>query len=361
MGKESAYYNALDQKRRRETNNLKKILPQHAHGFVEECLIKHELSTAFNYTQDLHFFYQYIKDSNPMYSDVEIRDIPFDAIKNLGPQDINEFQNYIAEGHKPDKKGISKPVKERSVARKMATIRNYFKYLVKFDYLENDPTLKAVTKRVEKESRKVRRLDSDQVKMLVNSVENVSSVSERQRIMSEHTAKRDLAIITLLLNTGMRVSECVGLDLSDVNFDSNTVKIVRKGGFEDELYLNENIRNTLRDYINSERPTLLSEDDPNEPALFISLKHKRLSVRSIQHMIEKYGQNTGLDEKLTPHKLRRTYGTALYNKTGDIYMVADVLGHSDINTTSKHYAAIEEEHKRQASQVDIYGSEQNNE
>ena len=71
-------------------------------------------------------------------------------------------------------------------------------------------------------------------------------------------------------------------------------------------------------------------------------------------MIEKYGKNTGLSQKLTPHKLRRTYGTALYNKTSDIYMAADVLGHKDVNTTVKHYAAIEEEHKRQASQVDVY-------
>ena len=116
--------------------------------------------------------------------------------------------------------------------------------------------------------------------------------------------------------------------------------------------VNEIIRNTLKDYIKNERPTLL--ENAEDPALFISLKHRRMSIRSIQHMIEKYGKNTGLSQKLTPHKLRRTYGTALYNKTSDIYMVADVLGHNDVNTTVKHYAAIEEEHKRQASQVDVY-------
>ncbi len=361
MGENSAYYNNLYQKRRQDTDKYKKKLPIHAHGFVDECLLEHEVSTAFNYTQDLYFLYQYIKDSNPMYSGIEIKDIPFEAVENLGPQDINEFQNYIAQGHKPDKKGNVKPAKERAIARKMATVRNYFKYLMKYDYLSNDPTVKAVSKKKEKEKKEIRRLDSDQVKMLVSSVENITSVSLRQRKMSEKTAKRDFAIITLLLNTGIRVSECAGLDLTDVDFDTNTIKIVRKGGFEDQLYINENIRNTLRDYINNERPTLLPEDSENEPALFISLNHTRLTVRSIQHMVEKYGKNTGLSEKLTPHKLRRTYGTALYNKTSDIYMVADVLGHSDVNTTVKHYAAVEEEHKRRASQVDIYGSGQDNE
>ena len=202
------------------------------------------------------------------------------------------------------------------------------------------------------EKKDIRRLNSDQVQMLIDSVENVNSASYHSKVMSEITAKRDLAIVTLLLNTGIRVSECAGLDLTDVNFDENSITIVRKGGYEDHLYINELIRNTLKDYIKNERPTLL--ENAEDPALFISLKHRRMSIRSIQHMIEKYGKNTGLSQKLTPHKLRRTYGTALYNKTSDIYMVADVLGHKDVNTTVKHYAAIEEEHKRQASQVDVY-------
>ncbi len=161
--------------------------------------------------------------------------------------------------------------------------------------------------------------------------------------------------MTLFLNTGIRVSECAGLDLTDINFKDNKIEIVRKGGGKDYLYLNEDIRNTLIDYLEHERDALLNGVE--DPALFISLKQRRLSVRSIQHMVEKYGKNTGLSEKLTPHKLRRTYGTTLYNNTGDIYMVADVLGHKDINTTVKHYAAIDEEHKRKAAQISLYSKD----
>lgn len=353
MGENSAYYNSLQQKRRRDTESLKALLPQHSHGFIDECLLKYQINTAYNYTQDLYFFYRYIREKNPLCKKLEIKDIPFDVIENLGPQDINEFQVYIASGHKPDKNGNVKPAKGRAIARKMASVRNYFKYLLKFDYLKTDPTLKAVAIKKDHTKKDIRRLDADQVKMLMDSVVDVTSASTHSKVMSELTAKRDLAIITLLLNTGIRVSECAGLDLTDVNFSDNTITIVRKGGFEDHLYINEIIRNTLRDYIKNERDSLLEGE--NNPALFISLKHNRLSVRSIQHMVEKYGKNTGLSQKLTPHKLRRTYGTALYNKTSDIYMVADVLGHKDVNTTVKHYAAIEEEHKRIASQVDVYG------
>jgi site-specific recombinase XerD len=317
-------------------------------------MLRYQESTAVSYAQDILFFYGFLKSKNPLCKKLKIKEIPFEIIENLGPRDINEFQNYVASGHKPDKKGNIKPSNERAIARKMAAVRNYFKYLVKYDYLKVDPTLKAAVKKKDVEKKDIRRLNSEQVQMLMNSVSEVNSASYHSKVMSEVTSKRDLAIVTLLLNTGIRVSECAGLDLSDVNFDENTVTIVRKGGYEDHLYINEIIRNTLRDYIKNERPSLLG--DAEEKALFISLKHNRLSIRSIQHMIEKYGKNTGLSQKLTPHKLRRTYGTALYNKTSDIYMVADVLGHKDVNTTVKHYAAIEEEHKKQASQVDVYGT-----
>ncbi len=352
MGENSAYYNSLKQKALQNTEKIKVLLPQHAHGFIEECLLKYQPNTAFNYAQDILFFYRFLQERNPLCQNKEIKDIPFDVIENLGPQDINEFQNYVASGHKPDKNGDVKAANARAIARKMAVVRNFYKYLIKYEYIKTDPTLKAVSKKNDRESKKIRRLDQDQVKTLINSVSDVNSATFRSKVMSEITAKRDLAIITLILNTGIRVSECAGLDLSDVNFTKNTINIVRKGGFADELYINNAICSTLKDYIDHERQRLL--DGKKENALFISLKHNRLSVRSIQHMIEKYGKNSGFDQKLTPHKLRRTYGTALYNKTSDIYMVADVLGHKDVNTTVKHYAAIEEEHKKKASQVDIY-------
>ncbi len=353
MGKDSAYYISLAQKRRKDTDTLKYLLPQYAHGFVDECLLKYQLSTVFNYTQDIYFFYRFLKENNPLCKNFEIKDIPFEVIENLSHQDINEFQVYIAKGHKPTSKGI-KPAEDRAIARKMAALRRFYKYLLDNDYLRVDPTLKAVKKsKTEPKKKEIRRLRPDQVMSLMDSVKSVNSESYHSRVMSEVTAKRDLAIITLLLNTGIRVSECAGLDLTDIDFEENKLAIVRKGGYEDHLYFKKGVKDALTDYIDNERPSLLNGE--KSEALFISLKHCRMSVRSIQYMIAKYGKNTGLSEKLTPHKLRRTYGTALYNKTSDIYMVADVLGHKDVNTTINHYVDIEEEHKKKASNVDIYG------
>ena len=99
-----------------------------------------------------------------------------------------------------------------------------------------------------------------------------------------------------------------------------------------------------------EREELLGTDS-SEPALFLSIQKKRISVRAVENLVKKYSHTVTTVKHITPHKLRSTYGTSLYRETGDIYLVADVLGHSDVNTTKKHYAAIEEERRRGARNV----------
>ena len=153
-------------------------------------------------------------------------------------------------------------------------------------------------------------------------------------------------MMTLLLGTGMRVSECVGINIKDLDFQNNAVKVTRKGGNEVFLYFGEEVRETLADYL-EERQNALTKDE-NEDALFLSSQGKRIGVRTVQNMVKKYAQLVTPLKKITPHKLRSTYGTNLYRETGDIYLVADVLGHSDVNTTKKHYAALEDERRRSA-------------
>jgi site-specific recombinase XerD len=87
----------------------------------------------------------------------------------------------------------------------------------------------------------------------------------------------------------------------------------------------------------------------HENAFFLSMQNKRLSVRSVEKLVKKYASKVTSLKKITPHKLRSTYGTNLYKETGDIYLVADVLGHKDVNTTKKHYAAIDDSRRRMAA------------
>jgi len=155
--------------------------------------------------------------------------------------------------------------------------------------------------------------------------------------------------MTLLLGTGIRVSECVGLDINDVDFDNNGIKIRRKGGYEVIVYFGDEVREALLDYLEERKHMIACDGHTN--ALFLSLQMKRINVRSVENLVKKYASAVTRLKKITPHKLRSTYGTSLYRETGDIYLVADVLGHKDVNTTRKHYAAIEDDRRRSAANV----------
>ena len=143
------------------------------------------------------------------------------------------------------------------------------------------------------------------------------------------------------------MSECVGLDITDLDFDTNGMKIHRKGGAEVILYFGDEVREALENYLD-ERELILPREG-SEDALFLSLQKNRISVRAVENLVKKYSRTVTTLKNITPHKLRSTYGTQLYRETGDIYLVADVLGHSDVNTTRKHYAAMEDERRRQAA------------
>ena len=191
------------------------------------------------------------------------------------------------------------------------------------------------------------RLDVDEVAILLDQVENGSKLTNKQQRFHAQTKRRDLALLTLLLGTGIRVSECVGLNIQDVDFKNNGIKIRRKGGYEAILYFGDEVEKALLDYL-KEREKIIPVTG-NEDALFLSLQKKRMSVRSVENLVKKYSKLVTPLKKITPHKLRSTYGTSLYRETGDIYLVADVLGHKDVNTTKKHYAALDDERRRSAA------------
>ena len=181
---------------------------------------------------------------------------------------------------------------------------------------------------------------------VLDNVESGSHLSKTQQSFHGKNKTRDLALMTLLLGTGIRVSECVGLNIGDLDFKNDGISIHRKGGKEVTVYFGEEVEEALLAYM-EERKQIIPESG-HENALFLSSQKKRLGVRSVENIVQKYTDSLGLGKHITPHKLRSTYGTSLYRETGDIYLVADVLGHSDVNTTRKHYAALEDEQRRQA-------------
>ena len=216
--------------------------------------------------------------------------------------------------------------------------------MYKHEYIDTNPAARVDMPVIHDKA--IVKLDVDEVAILLDEVESGENLTKNQQRYHDKTKTRDLAIITVLLGTGIRVSECVGLNISDVDLKNNGIKIHRKGGNEAVVYFGEEVRDALLAYLEERKKVIAVEGHTD--ALFLSMQNKRISVRSVQILVKKYSQLVTNLKNITPHKLRSTYGTNLYNESGDIYLVADVLGHKDVNTTKKHYASLEDQRRREA-------------
>ncbi len=344
MGKDSEYYKNKSRKIKTKLQELLQELPQPARDFIYDKQVTSQPSTLVAYSLDLLMFFRFLKDRNPYFRDKDISKINTDDLANLASEDIVEYQRYlefnmIGETHENGKKAI---------ARKMSPLRGMFKYQYEHEYIPKDPMVLVRLPHIKKDKNIVR-MDNYEVRAILNAIEyGNSQMSNRQLAICAKTRERDLAILTLMLNTGIRVSECAGLDVGDVDMIVNSLTIVRKGGAQDIIYFGDEVHKALETYINGERSRIISEKG-NENALFYSMKNKRISIDAIEDLVKKYAKMVVPNKKITPHKLRSTYGTALYRETGDIRLVADVLGHENVNTTIDYYAAIDDEHKRLAA------------
>ena len=300
--------------------------------------------TRIAYAYDLGIFFDFLHENNPMCSKLEIRDIPLSYLDLIKPVDIEEYLEYLKYYVKD---GVEHTNDERGKARKLASLKTFYNYFFKKELLEKNPAALVDMPKVHQKN--IIRLDVDEIAMLLDEVEQGEKLTKNQQIFHNKTKTRDLALLTLLLGTGIRVSECVGLDMEDIDFKNGGIKIRRKGGNEVIIYFGEEVEIALLNYLEEREQIVAVEGHQN--ALFLSLQKKRINVRSVENLVKKYSKTVTQVKNITPHKLRSTYGTALYRETGDIYLVADVLGHKDVNTTKKHYAALEDERRRSAANV----------
>lgn len=300
--------------------------------------------TRLSYGYDLKLFFYFLKQKNPIFRDLPTQKISLSHLEKIQAVDIEEFIEFLRLYE--DENGAVHTNKEAGISRKLSAVRGLYNYFLKHQRISNNPTL--IIDNPKKRSHNIIRLDPDEVAMLLDFVEQGTATMSDQKLRYFNKNKvRNLAIFTLLLGTGIRVSECVGLDMSDIDFRNNRIHIIRKGQKEDFVYFGDEVAEALHDYLN-ERETIKALPG-HEDALFLSTRRRRLCTRSIENLVTDYASYLSTSKHITPHKLRSTYGTSLYRETGDIYLVAEVLGHNDVNTTKKHYAALDEDRKRQAS------------
>ena len=218
-----------------------------------------------------------------------------------------------------------------------------YKYFFNKGLISVDNSAKVATPKLHEKP--IIRLEQNEVYNIIDTVESGTGLSPHQLAYHEKNKVRDSAILMLFLGTGIRISELVGLNNEDLNFDNNSFIVTRKGGNKSILYFDNDVAAALMRYIDQkDEQQRQSLEDVN--ALFLSNKNKRITVRAVENLVQKYAKIVSPLKKISPHKLRSTYGTQLYKATGDIYIVADILGHKDVNTTRKHYAAISDDNRR---------------
>ena len=299
--------------------------------------------TRISYAYDIRIFFQFLLDENPAFKNYAMTDFSVEILDQIKAVDLEEYMEYLKVYQNGDKTETNG---ERGLKRKISALRSFYAYYYKREMIHTNPTVLIDVPKIHDKS--IIRLDTDEVALLLDYIEHCGdSLTGQKRVYYEKTKERDLAIVTLLLGTGIRVSECVGLDIEDIDFKNNGIKVTRKGGNEMVVYFGEEVEKALKRYLEiREGITPLAG---HEHALFYSAQRKRMGVQAVENMVKKYSRQITTTKKITPHKLRSTYGTALYQETGDIYLVADVLGHKDVNTTKKHYAALDDARRRQAA------------
>ena len=281
--------------------------------------------TRIAYAYDLGVFFEFLHTHNSVCRKMEITEFPLSLLDQIGREDIEEYLEYLSYYTKD---GVEYTNDERGKRRKLASLRTFYRYFFTNELIRTDPA--ALVPMPKLHDKEIVRLDPNEVAILLDQVEAGTKMTKSQLKFHEKTKVRDLALLTLLLGTGIRVSECVGLDLN-----------------EDVVYFGREVEQALLSYLEQRKHALPAAG--HEEAFFLSLQNRRMAVRSVENLVKKYASLVTTTKKITPHKLRSTYGTTLYQETGDIYLVADVLGHKDVNTTRKHYAAMKDENKRKAA------------
>ena len=337
-----SYHEQQDKRIHDKLKEMLNKLPKFCRLFFRGIEPRTEARTRLAYAYDLSVFFSFLKSENPVFKDTDMHELDISALDMINARDIEEYMEYLK--YRPDENGDDIANRENGIKRKVSSLKSFYRYFYESEMIKTNPAALVHLPKIH--DKDIVRLDYNEVASLLDEAENGSRLTDKQKTYHKKTRNRDVAMLSLLLGTGMRISECVGIDINDLDLEETAVRIHRKGGKEEVVYFSDEVAGNMLPYLEERKNTVAEPGSKN--ALFLSLQNKRMSVRSAELMVKKYAEVVTPLKHITPHKLRSTYGTHLYQETGDIYLVADVLGHSDVNTTKKHYAAIDENRRRMA-------------
>ena len=347
----ATYHKIRSQKYHEKLKQQLKKLPPVCGDFFRAISQTTSPLTRLAYAYDLNLFFRYLCSERVSFANSSPELMTIEDIEKISARDIEGFQEYLMYYVKDDEKEqSSSPTfvqnNELGIMRKLCSLRSFLDYLFKNELISSNVAM--LVDLPKKKNKPILYLDNDEVQELIKVKTTGEGLSSKQKAYLNSTRERDLAEVLLFLGTGIRVSELVGLDMDDFNFEKNSFVVTRKGGDQSILYYPDEVKTAVNNYIETRKN--IKAEPGSENALFLSLQKKRMTVRAVENMVKKYANIAApLKKRISPHKLRSTFGTALYQETGDIYLVADALGHSDVNTTRRHYAAMTDQRKREAA------------
>lgn len=360
---DQSYREQIDAKRILQIRSITRELPQACSDFLRSIAVTTGSFTRLAYAIDLRTFFHFLQSERVAFSDKHLTIWSDEDLSRVSQSDLTAYIEYLTYYFKSDDESDGQPVKalvnhDLAIKRKLCSIRSFYDYLFKNHRVPSNVTLLVPLPKIHEKP--ILRLNRDEMIKMLNQAETGEGMTDGQKRYQKLTAKRDYAMLSLFLGTGIRVSECVGINLSDINMEENAFLVTRKGGNQVVLYFPAEVATALGEYI--EERTKIDTLPGHEDALFLSLQKRRITQRAVQNLVKKYAMTAApLKPKISPHKLRSTFATNLYNATGDIYLVADVLGHSSVDTTRKHYADMTDARRRMAAEyVRLPGTDADN-
>lgn len=334
-------------------------LPDFVFSYIEEYYNGESINTQIGYSLDVRVFLNYLR----IYKHPEIKKIEDFTVAHLNkvsPSDLIKFKAYLREYEteftSPTGRRITRICKNSpyGINRKLSAVRGLFIYLYKTEQISQNVTDKVDFVKLHQKIKKP--LTSQETIRLIDVIYNGEKYFEG-RTLTEYKNKklRDIAIFTTYLGTGIRVSELTNLKISDVDFSTQSFIVTRKGGDQQEIFMPVQVNNALYNYIYED------EENPREQGpLFLGRGGKQLTTAAVEKTLKNYCHTVGIThpDKTRPHALRRTFACRLLEDGVDIKMVAELMGHKNIEVTHRYYAQYSSQKRREVMEnLDVLKTE----
>ena len=348
-------------KKERQLNAMLEDAPVFVKDYFRR-IIRLSINTKIQYCYDLKLFFQFLVDHIDKFKGKDVSSLTYHDLNRITLEHIDQFLEYVTyyEAEVPVKNSQSTVVVKREnneygINRKMASLKSFFSNLYKIALSKDrdDPNKleKNLSPLIKLHQPKIKQryiMDYDSIEGLLKAIQNglgdEGKLNETQyNYIKNNTLNRDLCIISLLAETGMRISELVNINIEDIDFKEKQIKITRKGGKEEFVfyYFTEPF---IKKYYEQRKQIVPKKG--HEKAFFLSLQKRRITTRAVQLMIDKYA-SIHTNKKITPHTFRRSFATNLYEQTRDVYLVSSLIGDT-VAVTTRHYTKLKEDLKREA-------------